>query len=302
MPPLSPPPLLARSRKAPRTLNYYFPPGDLALRVLPQEPQEPTGRHSHDFEELVLITGGRGIHFTDSESYPIAAGDVFVIHTPQGHGYRDTADLRLLNILYRFEDLQLPHGELRKLPGYHALFCLEPQYREQHHFESRLRLTPAELAAAVELVARLQAELGQKAPGYEFMGTACFMQLIGFLSRRYVAMTSRVHTPLIHLGQVISHLENHYAEPIGVAALCRIAHLSRSTLFRAFRRSTGLTPLEYLIRLRVRRAGELLRHSQLAIKEIAAQTGFRDSNYFSRQYRRVTGESPRATRHRHGAG
>jgi len=72
--------------------------------------------------------------------------------------------------------------------------------------------------------------------------------------------------------------------------------MSRSNLMRVFRKATGQTPIEYLLRLRIQKAMELLRNSSLSITEIALEVGFNDSNYFTRQFRRVLGETPRSFR------
>lgn len=273
--------------------------GAFPLRVFRQTPQPELGLHAHQFEELVVITGGRGVHVTAAGAYPIQAGDVFVIHTGQAHGYRDTERLHLVNVLYKPSDMPVPQDELRKLPGYHALFRLEPRFRDRDRFESRLRLRPEEAARVGEWLEDIEAELKAGEPGFEFVATAHFMRLVGFLARRYAASCAGPREPLVRLGRVIGHLENAYAQRITVEDLCAIARVSRSSLFRAFRESTGLAPLDYLIRLRVARARELLRHeADVPLKEVAVRTGFRDANYLSRQYRRILGESPRDTRRR----
>lgn len=270
--------------------GHQFP---LAILKFPQGPIE---LHTHSFEELVIIESGHGTHFTKNESYEILAGDVFVIRKGKEHGYKDTSNLRLVNVLFKIKDLSLPEQEIRKVPGYHALFRLEPEFRWRHHFESRLRLTPDELAITSGILNNIQRELKGEIPGFEFMATAYFMELAGFLSRCYSKMRGRVHAPIIKLGEVISYLERHYSESMSLESLCKMACMSRSTFFRNFSRATGLSPIDYLIRLRISQASKHLREGKTSIKEVAARTGFRDSNYFSRQYRKFMNETPCETR------
>ena len=71
-----------------------------------------------------------------------------------------------------------------------------------------------------------------------------------------------------------------------------------SNLMRVFRKATGQTPIEYLVRLRIQRAMDMLRNTDLTVTEIALEVGFNDSNYFTRQFRRILGESPRSFRQR----
>ena len=256
-----------------------------------QTPQEPVGLHTHEFTELVIIVGGRGVHFSGQETYEIIAGDAFVV--TGAHGYKDTEQLNLVNILFHPRRLALPLAEARKLPGYHAFFALEPQYRRYHRFKSCLHLGLDQLSRVSGLLDEMEKELAERRPGFEFLVTALLMQLIGFLSRAYARMRAPSSRPLLRLGAVLSYLESHYTEPVRVEALAGIAHMSQSSLLRAFRSATGHAPIEYLIRLRLLRACELLRVGEFNITETALRTGFSDSNYFTRQFRRVFGITPR---------
>jgi transcriptional regulator GlxA family with amidase domain len=67
-------------------------------------------------------------------------------------------------------------------------------------------------------------------------------------------------------------------------------------LFRIFRQIMGRSPIDYLIRLRIHKAAQLLRREPMRVKEVSAAVGFTDSNYFTRQFRNVMGASPREYR------
>jgi AraC-like DNA-binding protein len=148
------------------------------------------------------------------------------------------------------------------------------------------------------LTETLEREIAAKEPAYAFHCTAAFMQIIGYLSRCYSQAQPPSLQPLLRMGSVIGYLEEHYASPVALAELARVAHMSRSSLQRFFKRSTGSSPVAYLIRLRVRKACELLRSGDQTVTEIAFRVGFTDSNYFARQFSRVMGESPRDYRRR----
>jgi hypothetical protein len=76
--------------------------------VLDPSKQPDITLHAHEFSELVIITGGHGTHFTQTGNYPVSTGDVFVIDPGLGHGYRDTHNLTLKNILFNFDRLNVP--------------------------------------------------------------------------------------------------------------------------------------------------------------------------------------------------
>jgi transcriptional regulator GlxA family with amidase domain len=106
---------------------------------------------------------------------------------------------------------------------------------------------------------------------------------------------------LLRMGEIISYMEASYAEPISLPDLAKAARMSESTLVRNFRKGLGFSPIDYLIRLRISKACELLRHSDDEIISIALRVGFSDSNYFWRQFRKVMGQSPREFRRHAGA-
>ncbi|OGV75335.1 MAG: hypothetical protein A3K19_18345 [Lentisphaerae bacterium RIFOXYB12_FULL_65_16] len=83
--------------------------------------------------------------------------------------------------------------------------------------------------------------------------------------------------------------------------LARVAHLSEAHFGRQFRREVGVTPLQYVTRLRVARACELLDRTRLNVEEVGRAAGFGDPFHFSRTFRKSVGVSPRAYRNA-GAG
>jgi AraC-like DNA-binding protein len=88
------------------------------------------------------------------------------------------------------------------------------------------------------------------------------------------------------------HLHEHHAEPLHMDEVAARAGLSRSRLFGVFKRATGLTPNDYLQRVRVERARHLLTATEQSITAIAFGTGYASSQYFSTVFRRFTGQSP----------
>lgn len=252
--------------------------------------------HYHDFCELVLVLSGRGRHVLEGESFPVSAGNVFVVQGQQVHSFRDREALVLVNVMYDPLRLPLPVGLLRRLPGYSALFMLEPSFRRAHGFSSRLQLNRDDLGAAEALAERIERESDDEHPGHEAVLLGLLVELMVFLSRRYGESEVRESRALLEIGELVSALEQRFEEPWTLEKMARFARLSRTSLLRVFRQATGKSPIEYLIGLRVEAAKRLLRQSELTMTEIALEAGFGDSNYFARQFRAVTGRTPTAFR------
>ncbi len=286
-------------------IHYFglsgFPLGVRRVRTdaghTPSHPHDLTEvEHSHDFCELVIVTHGNALHWLEGHDFPVTAGDVFLLQGRQRHYFHDRQDLDLVNIMYDPEKIGLPENELRRMPGYCAMFMLEPNYRRQHRFASRLHLKRVPLAHVERLAEEMEQESRNANPGHEVALRAKLMELMVFLSRAYTNTDTTEAQALLRVGHVIGALENDFSKDWKVEDLLAIAHMSRSNLMRVFRKATGQAPIEYLVRLRIQRSMELLRNTDLPITEIAMEVGFNDSNYFTRQFRRALGESPRAFR------
>ncbi|QDU54810.1 helix-turn-helix domain-containing protein [Aeoliella mucimassa] len=276
----------------------WFHADGFPMAVERRDPQQPFGVHTHEFSELVIITGGRGLHVTGDDSWQLSAGDVFAIGGSMPHDYLNMDRLRLINVLFDQNELSLDLLDLSSLPGYHALFRLEPAYRKRHQFNSRLRLKPTEVATAIGFVDQLEDELQRRGPGFRFMATAMFMQLVGYLSRCYSQSNNADSRALLRIASSITHLETHYSESIHLEELVAMAKMSKRSFLRTFEAAMGCTPIAYLIQLRTTQAAKLLRQTDRSVTDIAYDVGFNDSNYFTRQFRKHFGMSPRTYRQR----
>jgi AraC family transcriptional regulator, arabinose operon regulatory protein len=94
------------------------------------------------------------------------------------------------------------------------------------------------------------------------------------------------------------YLHEHLAASTSVPELARLAGMSVSHFSALFKTAAGIGVVEYVKRLRSARARELLLTTELGVAEIAAEVGYDDAFYFSRQFRAVNGVSPRQFRER----
>lgn len=87
-----------------------------------------------------------------------------------------------------------------------------------------------------------------------------------------------------------------YSDNLSVEDYAQICHLSTSRFTHVFADATGKSPKQYLIEIKIKKAMELLENTDLAISNIADITGFADSNYFSRVFKKFAGKTPREYR------
>lgn len=100
------------------------------------------------------------------------------------------------------------------------------------------------------------------------------------------------------LSVCLDYMRQYLDRPLKISDLSALVGLSESRFYFWFRRVNRDTPLNWFIRLRMKRAGELLAVTSLPVKEIAAQVGYADPLYFSRRFKSVYGVAPRLYRAR----
>ncbi|MBC2607451.1 AraC family transcriptional regulator [Pelagicoccus albus] len=256
-------------------------------------------RHTHDFCELSIITHGGAMHWLEGAEFPVTTGDVFVLQGQQSHYYYDLQNLEMTNIMFEPELLNLPENRLRKIPGYRALFLLEPLFRKQHRFTSHLHLNRQRLAHAERISIELDTETKHKREGYEAAMFGKFVELVVYLSRLYQESDSTNAEALLRVAKVIGCIEDDFAKAWKIEDFAAMAHMSRANFMRVFRTATGETPINYLLQLRIQKSMSLLVSTKRPVSDIAFEVGFNDSNYYTRQFKASQGMSPLAYRRSH---
>lgn len=89
-----------------------------------------------------------------------------------------------------------------------------------------------------------------------------------------------------------AYLRNRLDEKVRMSEVARALGVTRARLFEQFKRGAGLTPNDFLLRVRVERARELMADRRKSVTEVAFAVGFSSSQYFSTVFRRYTGQTP----------
>ncbi|MBQ8356486.1 MAG: PocR ligand-binding domain-containing protein [Clostridia bacterium] len=92
------------------------------------------------------------------------------------------------------------------------------------------------------------------------------------------------------------YIEDHLSDELDIRTLCREFKVSRSSLYLIASRELGVGITEYIRRVRMERAMELLAESAAPVSHVAEQVGFSDTNYFTKVFKKYAGRTPTAWR------
>ena len=295
-------------RKKPVKLpgEYYFSREIIPCAVVPVHGKALSHEHNytgiphwHDFSELVIITAGSGRQNINGISYPVSAGDVFVIAGKTTHYFEEYANLEIVNILFLDHVFQGMREYLNRIPGYHLIFRFEPELRTSKEFHNTLHLSADSLSHVMNTIRKMESELSGRSPGYEAAALTCLFDLIIFLSRSRENRSE--NQPISRLAGLFSTLEASFQEDWTLERMAKYANMSVNTLLRNFQAAAKQTPLNYLNSLRLNAASLMLVNTDRAVSEIAYLCGFRDSNYFTKRFRKFYKMTPSAFRSKNKA-
>jgi AraC-like DNA-binding protein len=278
-----------------RQKTFFYDPSGVVV-VFREKAQQPMELHRHEFLEIAVVLAGCGIYTTMAGQRKIQAGDVMVVNSRHSHGYEQTSTLELANVLIREDVLREVEKDLGALPGYHSLFTLERVRRRGTGSDWHVRLANEDLRQVAGWISAIEQESHRLHEGGALLAKTWLVILIGFLARAYGKQAANSGHADMRLGRVLAAIDAHPEKPFRLAGMAKAAAMSDRSFVRHFKEATGFSPMDYVLRKRVHRATLLLSDPgpKPSITEIAFACGFNDSNYFTRQFRRVIGSSPRS--------
>lgn len=95
-----------------------------------------------------------------------------------------------------------------------------------------------------------------------------------------------------YIEEALKYIESNYSEQISINKIAKWLNLDRSYMYRLFKSITGISPQEYLLDFRIRKACDLLKNTDLTITNISRSVGYDDSLYFSRLFKNKKGKTP----------
>lgn len=245
------------------------------------EPSHGIGPSVHEYYLVHTVLDGKGTFETNGVSYPCEKGDTFFIFP---------------GILFRYyADAASPwHYTWVALQG----DAVSSYLRKIGVTEERPVLHTTDVSTARELFRRIRFSFQQSAyPEMESLEASGWMRLLlhhfGLANQDSILLPERNLPAMIdrQVEQAVRFLSLQYPQQISIQHIASTLGYHRAHLSKAFKAKTGYSPKQYLMKIRLKKAQELLA-GNLTIDQISSSVGFNDALYFSKQFRKEFGMSP----------
>ncbi len=236
--------------------------------------------HWHEHIELLYFFGGECIFTLNGKTFPVREGDLVAINSTEIHSFVS-----------------------QEVPQY---FCIliYPQFFSDISPDSIIPLESLVRGDeyVAKLVTQIKEEFSRASKGSDMLLKGSVYHLMAYLVRNYTAErpTQRElgnrSALLERTSIVLKYISENYSEKITTAQLASLCFLSESHFCRFFKKAIGKSAIDYINEYRVEKASVLLTQTDESISSIAALTGFEDSNYFSRVFRKYKNTTPESFR------
>lgn len=258
-----------------------------------------TGEHSHDCVEIGIVLRGKAAHLYNGNTRFLYPGDVIILAPEQRHSFPEVENFSMCNVLFHPRELNIPQQDLVKFPGFQDIFNPDPDdYEICRHFFHLGDEDFRHIRMLLSLMRKEQKNIGRS--GYRSAMLGLFMNFLCHLLRSYRS-SDESEVPSYYEQNVesaIRYLKKNYLKPFNLDYLLKISAMSRSNFVRRFHAVAGVSPMQFVIRKRIAHAAGRIASSNVSLSQLAIECGFCDSSHFSKCFRKITGESPRAYRQR----
>lgn len=248
--------------------------------------------HWHSEVEWIYLVEGTAVYHVNEQRFTLQAGDALLVNSNRLH-YGYSPD----NTNFVYSILQFRPDFVESQP-------IRQQYLNSLIGDSRLdgMLVRPDSEPHRELLANLAGLIRlnlEKPEDYQLTTVAEFYRLLlkmrqMGLIRDYPQTDSASQIPALQ--NMLTFIQNHYAEPIRLADIAVSGAMCRSKCCSLFRSVLQRSPLEFTQNFRIQKSIALLRDTDLPISEIAAACGFNNSSYYVESFHRTVGQTPRKYR------
>lgn len=243
--------------------------------------------HDHDFTEITYILSGKGQYYVEGITYDVKAGDLIICNAGVHH-HNIVTDQKepTVEFFVGFTDYHL-----KDLPP-NTMNIKEHCYLIRTSTELRQSLS--------NLCYAMLAENETNQVGKYFMLKSYLIQFLLLIIRQDAKPQPKqegynfdTHYKSYVVNQIVAYLDTHYNEKISLDRIAQNMYLSPVYISKIFKEETGESPINYLIKIRLEKAKDMLTApNPSSIKMIANEVGYEDAYHFSKLFKKYYGVSP----------
>ncbi|MBF1710468.1 MAG: AraC family transcriptional regulator [Streptococcus sp.] len=234
--------------------------------------------HTHPFTELFYVVDGKGEFNIQGQRFPVKPNDFVIINPQVEHTELSSPDEPLEYIVLGINGLSFSNLTPVSEGGHpFSFFNLRDEQKDILRYLNAMVQEATSQSMSYELVCHNLLEI----------------LLIKILRHQHFDLEVGKQSKATKDISFIKHyLETYYHESIQLEDLASMTHLSRFYISHSFKKEIGMSPMEYLIDIRIKESKILLRTTNYSISQVADIVGFTTPTYFSKQFRKSTGISP----------
>ena len=231
--------------------------------------------HTHHFTEILYITKGEGTFIFSKEEIPVKEHDLIVINPNAEHTEKSGADHPLEYIALGIQGLAFSSPDD---PGLQVTFYNYKQEQNVYLF----------------YLQQLIEEVENQKEDYELIIHNIVEILLLKMMRKKTFNLEKPSTKKISkdVAFIKNYIKQHFREEINLDTLAEAGHINKYYLSHSFKKSVGVSPIEYLIQTRIRESKILLETTNYPISDISTITGFSSQSFFAQSFKRVTNQAP----------
>ena len=261
--------------------------------------QHTAGPTWHEHLELFLAVDGEVRLRVGSHPVTLGPGDLLLVDSMKLHCVTDFPGFDARVVVTSF----LPELVYSLGSTSHDYVYLLPFYSKTEGSPRVVRAREAAGSPACLALSQLvDSFFGSQREYYEAGCKAYLLELLFRVARHFGSSQLlqgemvRQQQRSLRLRGLFEHIRERHAERLSVEDAARLSGMRPSQLRKTFKRVAGMSLVRYLNHVRLARAVQLLRESELSIAEIAVEVGFADQSYFDRRFRKEYGQTPSAFR------
>jgi len=260
--------------------------------ILKKEDNDSESYHYHDFYEITYVLSGSGEYSVNGNNYVMNAQDLIIFNNVEPHGWTVSSDEMKVVVVTFAPELVTDPGKV--FSGEH----LRPFIERGATFKNRVSAEDKNAHVIAEIIRDIQIEYSEMNEGYQSMIKADILRILTYLARHYelTEQDPLQKKNIKKLEPVLEYINEHYTEEISLEECAGILYMSPNYFSSFFKKVTGKSYVEYLIRMRLNKAEELLYTTDGNISDIALECGFRNISNFYRLYKKYKGTVPKRTK------